>query len=371
MQARRFCRRSVFWVSHDGQGRRTRLLRSVYGSAASEAFLIIAIITILVTRLYLWLTGFPQIGNGTLHIAHALWGGAAMMAALLIGWLFLGSGTRLTTIVVGGIGFGLFLDEVGKFVTQDNDYFYGPAAEIMYVLVVALLIINRILRDFRTPTADECLANAAAIAADGLVHGLTTGQRQRATRLLQRVNNSRGDDEPLSAIATLIESASPRHDRLAATADFAARLIPNVFRRPFWVTLIGWILVAVSAFGILTGIIQLVSGGLILNTRNTSLHIDRMSISGAILFVSALITFALAVPSMIRRHWDHSVTPLRALRLAALVFTTLTALVEFATAGFPALLTLAFGLFAMAVFSYQISALDAQSTAPSPVPAQE
>ena len=52
----------------------------------------IAIATILITRLYLQLTGYPQVGGGDLHIAHALYGGALMMLALLIGWLILGFG---------------------------------------------------------------------------------------------------------------------------------------------------------------------------------------------------------------------------------------------------------------------------------------
>ena len=36
--------------------------------------MIIAIVTILVTRLYLELTDYPQVGGKTLHIAHALYG---------------------------------------------------------------------------------------------------------------------------------------------------------------------------------------------------------------------------------------------------------------------------------------------------------
>ena len=45
------------------------IVRSTYGTAAVEWFLIIAIATILITRLYLQLTGYPQVGGGTLHIA--------------------------------------------------------------------------------------------------------------------------------------------------------------------------------------------------------------------------------------------------------------------------------------------------------------
>jgi hypothetical protein len=31
--------------------------------------------TVVITRFYLELTGYPQIGSGELHIAHLLWGG--------------------------------------------------------------------------------------------------------------------------------------------------------------------------------------------------------------------------------------------------------------------------------------------------------
>ena len=63
-------------MDKDDRTRHGPITRSSLGPSAAEAFIIIAIATILITRLYLQLTGYPQVGGGDLHIAHALYGGA-------------------------------------------------------------------------------------------------------------------------------------------------------------------------------------------------------------------------------------------------------------------------------------------------------
>ncbi|EGD23690.1 hypothetical protein HMPREF0724_12521, partial [Prescottella equi ATCC 33707] len=161
-------------------------MRDAQAGALVEAFVVIGILTILVTRAYLHATGYPQIGGSTLHIAHALWGGLGMVVALVVVFSFLGALPRMVAVVAGGIGFGLFLDEVGKFVTQTNDYFFQPSVAIMYVVVVALLLVNRWIHDNRTQSSAEDLANAAGTAADGLIHGLTPERLARARRQLRR-----------------------------------------------------------------------------------------------------------------------------------------------------------------------------------------
>ncbi len=337
--------------------RTTRVVvRSVYGTAAVEWFLILAIATIIVTRLYLHLTGYPQVGSGTLHIAHALWGGALMMLALITGWLFLGATARIIAIVLGGIGFGLFLDEVGKFVTRSNDYFYGPSAEIMYVLVVMILLISRVVRDVKRPTGAEALANAAVIAADGVAHGLPERRRRQAEEFLVVAEGKGLDAETIGHIRALLESSEGTPDRLMRLRDRAVALIPDFFRSPLWIPVVGWGLVIAAALTVIVGVLSFYFSGD--RSEELDIYIELTGSTPAtwILLISGIATLALALPAMVaRRRGVEPAGPLRGLRIAALVFMLSNALVDFALEGFGALFNLALGLFALSIVSYHLA----------------
>ena len=45
-----------------------------------------AVLAVLGNRAFLILTGYPQLGNGTLHISHAIWGALMMGIAFGAGW---------------------------------------------------------------------------------------------------------------------------------------------------------------------------------------------------------------------------------------------------------------------------------------------
>ncbi len=91
-------------------------------------------ITVIVIRSYLEMTGYPQVGDSTYHIAHLLWGGLLMFAAMVLLLIWANPWLLSLTAVIGGIGAGLFIDEVGKFITQKNDYFFPLALPIIYAL---------------------------------------------------------------------------------------------------------------------------------------------------------------------------------------------------------------------------------------------
>ena len=105
-----------------------------------DLFIASAVTAVLGLRLYLQLTGYPQVGGGDLHVAHLLWGGLLLLVAVVADLSFLTSRTRWFAALVGGVGFGLFIDEIGKFVTSDNNYFFQPTAALIYVVFVTLFL---------------------------------------------------------------------------------------------------------------------------------------------------------------------------------------------------------------------------------------
>lgn len=99
---------------------------------SAESYVLITLISlagsVIATRLFLELAGYPQLGSATLHIAHAIWGGLLLYAAAILPLIFANNWALMVSAVLNGIGAGLFIDEVGKFITRDLDYFYLPAA---------------------------------------------------------------------------------------------------------------------------------------------------------------------------------------------------------------------------------------------------
>ncbi|NUR60090.1 MAG: hypothetical protein HOV87_15705 [Catenulispora sp.] len=183
-----------------------RLIRLADGAARLRMMAIAGIATVLITRAYLAATGYPKVGGGTIHIGHVLWGGLLMIAALTVGLVWVGERARNWTALLGGVGVGLFVDEVGKYLTTTNDYFYRPAAAIIYLVFAALLVVASLLgRDTRVVEPGERVAAAAQVAADGLVSGLTSDEWARAVRLL---DGCAAEDR--AAIEHLLTSATVR-----------------------------------------------------------------------------------------------------------------------------------------------------------------
>lgn len=149
--------------------------------------------TVAVTRYYLEATGYPQIGGGDLHIAHLLWGGLAMFIAVLLPLIFAGSWAYGWAAVLGGVGVGLFIDEVGKFITKTNDYFYPAAAPIIYGVFLLTVLLYLEIRHWRddSPTARiHAVLDQLPVVID---QDITRRELERLTNDLQRISAQRSN----------------------------------------------------------------------------------------------------------------------------------------------------------------------------------
>lgn len=235
------------------------LPRDPSGTRHVAGFLAITVLTVLVTRALLALTGFPQLGGGGLHIAHVLWGGLAMAVALIAALSWAGPVVRPLVAVVGGIGFGLFIDEVGKFVTSDNDYFYEPTAALIYVVIVLLVLAAELIhRRKRDP--HELLAAATDLAVAGMAGGFSVRARRQARGLVDEAGDVPGAAQVGALLDAVQDDAKELPDPIGAVASWIVRVSRRVVRVR-WAPTVTVILLGVATVYTLTRGIVLWAGG--------------------------------------------------------------------------------------------------------------
>ncbi|MEV8375006.1 hypothetical protein AB0P21_19880 [Kribbella sp. NPDC056861] len=207
---------------------RAGLVRNVRTGEHLTTFVVSGVSTVLITRLILGLSGYPQIGGKGLHIAHVLPGGLLMLLAIYLLLSYVGPVVRPAAALVGGVGFGLFIDEVGKFVTSDNNYFYQPAAAIVYVVFVLIVLGSRFVSNRRPLDEREQLANVVDDAVEGVAGGLSRRRRAQASAQLRGV----GPDVVGRSEARALLAACPADEvELAAPIDVAWQKLHRGFDR--------------------------------------------------------------------------------------------------------------------------------------------
>lgn len=111
------------------------------------------------TRFLLEITGYSQLGNETLHIAHVLYGGILLYISSLLPLIYANRRAYTWSSVLSGLGVGLFIDEVGKFITQNNDYFFPAAAPIIYAFfLTSVLVYTRVAKETPSDSRSEFYA---------------------------------------------------------------------------------------------------------------------------------------------------------------------------------------------------------------------
>lgn len=163
-------------------------IRNVQARDQLELFLVSGVSSLLLLRFYLYATGYPQVGGGSLHIAHMLYGGLLMLVAIVLMLSFLGRRVQRLCALIGGIGFGIFIDEIGKFLTKDNNYFFRPSVGIIYAIFTVLYLSFSFLSRRQHLSSREYQLNALAQLEEAVLLDMDMHEKQRVVELLKRAD---------------------------------------------------------------------------------------------------------------------------------------------------------------------------------------
>jgi hypothetical protein len=148
-----------------------------------DTFLVCAATAVVLNRLVLIILGYPQIGSRDadgIHISHSIYGGLMMLIAMIAVIAFLAPSARWFVAVLGGLGFGWYVDELGKYVSNAG-YLFVPALALIYVVFVVLFLVVRSLAS-RSYGPDDAMANALESLKAAAEGSLDDVQRREALR---------------------------------------------------------------------------------------------------------------------------------------------------------------------------------------------
>jgi hypothetical protein len=322
--------------------------RTVDFSELQLTFLVSAVATILVIRTQLWLTNYPQLGGHGLHIAHLLWGGVFMVLAIGLLITLAGRGPRRPAAIVGGVGFGFFIDELGKFITSDNNYFFAPAAAIIYLIFVGLFMAIRAMRERGALRPEERLVNVLELVADSVRRPLRENEKLQALTLLDGLS---AQDPLVTPVRGLIERAdaipqkpASRTARWAEAGRVRYRSLceSSRFRAVIAVLFALWAAVTLLATVGLVLAIGIAGGSAEAGFRSDA--ISQLHFVNVASLVSSAVSAIFVVVAVVQLRRRHRLSAYRWLERALLVAIFVTSVFSFVESQFGAVFDLAIDL---------------------------
>ena len=227
---------SSLWLEEKSMGKKRNKILSAVRREQAEDYLLLSLVafaaTVVITRVFLELAGYPQIGNDVLHIAHALWGGLLLFVAALLPLALSNRWAIQASALFGGVGTGLFIDEVGKFITQANDYFYPPSLSIIYGFFLLTVVIYLVVRRPRPTNPRRAMYRVLERLQDVLDKDLDT---EEADQIKVHLAIARQSDR-----AEIVSLADAIGDYVQSVEQHLPAAKPNPWRRfVHWVDSLG------------------------------------------------------------------------------------------------------------------------------------
>jgi hypothetical protein len=262
-------------------------LRSADAGRRLDIFLVCAIASVIGNRTFLIITGYPQLGNGTLHISHAIWGALMMAIAIVFALSFLAPNNRTFIAFIGGCGFGWFIDELGKFITRDVDYFFQPTIALIYMVFVAMYLVFRGIQR-RDYSADEAVLNGLEALKSASIGELSEARRAAAVALLDETG---ADNAVARQVRTLLADQSglpdPRPSWFERTGHEIREWYLRLAGRRWYVRAVTWWFVVVGSAQLVVALILTVDDSGIRGFEEWAIVISS-GVSGALIVVGVV-----------------------------------------------------------------------------------
>lgn len=242
-------------------GRQRRPVRRLVFRYYAERYLLLLLVSfalsIAATRLFLEVTGYPQIGNSRLHLAHVLWGGLIWFAGSMFPLVFANKRAFDLSAILTGIGSGLFMDEVGKFITATNDYFHPAAAPIVYAFFLITILIFQLIRKQSPLTARDRLYRVIEQFEELIEGDLSKAEQKRLLEELGEIGAPEESEhlkELEEGLRKIVEQGEKRliphqPDRLERLANQWDEMVHRLFKddhTPRWLFLLWFLLGIIS-----------------------------------------------------------------------------------------------------------------------------
>lgn len=261
-------------------------IRNIEANSLLEIFFVSAVSSLLLIRFYLFVMRYPQLGNGNLHIAHMLWGGLLMLIALVLTLSFLSRSALRLSAIIGGLGFGIFIDELGKFITSDNNYFYQPTVALLYVIFVLIFLLFRAIPQYSQHTQKEYLINAIDMLKEAVINDLDVEEERLAKQYLKRSNSQDPIVKSLFQLLDQIETIELRKPgMLTYLRNYARNLYQSLASKVLFTRIVVFILI----FETLSAIIGM---GFVLKTDYV-LSYDKWGVLITAVFSSIFVVFGI------------------------------------------------------------------------------
>ncbi len=133
-----------------------------------------------------------------------------MMISIILLLTFLGTKIKKVGAILGGIGFGAFIDEFGKFITSDNDYFYRPTFALIYLVFMLLYMLLRTYIKYDTVTPKEHLINSLELIKDAVISDLDRDEKKYALEYLKNADQDNPITIAVKKLYAELDAIEPR-----------------------------------------------------------------------------------------------------------------------------------------------------------------